>query len=797
MNNLRIFLISVALIVTSAIFAQNITQSIRGQIIEKQTQTALIGATVVILESNPVIATITDNQGYFQLEKIPVGRISLQISYIGFHTIILNNLNLLSGKELVLNLEMEEKIQAMDEVVITARNKEETINKMASISARTFSIEESQRYAGARNDVSRMAANYAGVCTSNDAINDIVIRGNSPAGLLWRLEGVDIPNPNHFGQLGATGGPVSMLNNNVLSNSDFMTGAFPAEYGNAYSGVFDLKMRNGNYEKHEFLGQVGFNGFEIGAEGPVSRKNNSSYLINYRYSTMGALQALGISVGTGKAVPNYQDLTFKINFPTKHIGKITLFGLGGVSDINFLYSERDTTKEDNNIYAHKKRDISSMSKMGVIGISHTYIINNNTYSKLIIGASTMINENTVDSVSTITNVPLPYVRMDLTDSRIYGIFYINKKINSHHNFRIGVNVKKISMNLVDSIYKASYNRFITRTDNNSFTYLNEAFFQWQYKLTDNLILNPGIHFQQLALNNSNAIEPRFGIKWNLSNNQSIGFAYGLHSICQPLSVYFKQVELTKIDYSMPNHNLDFTKSHHFVLGYNLSINKNLRLKIETYYQDIINAVVEPNESTYSILNSNSFTRFTPDSLVNGGNGKNYGIELTIERFINRGFYYLFTTSLYESKYEGSDGILRNTAFNGNYVINALAGKEFLLSSKKENARFKKVISIDGKLTCAGGLRYTPVDIAKSVETNQTELDLTNPFSKQFNDYIRPDVRIAFRLEGYKITQEWAFDIQNFINHKNPYDVTFNSETFEEEMIYQLGIFPMVQYRIVF
>ena len=797
MNNLRIFLISVALIVTSAIFAQNITQSIRGQIIEKQTQTALIGATVVILESNPVIATITDNQGYFQLEKIPVGRISLQISYIGFHTIILNNLNLLSGKELVLNLEMEEKIQAMDEVVITARNKEETINKMASISARTFSIEESQRYAGARNDVSRMAANYAGVCTSNDAINDIVIRGNSPAGLLWRLEGVDIPNPNHFGQLGATGGPVSMLNNNVLSNSDFMTGAFPAEYGNAYSGVFDLKMRNGNYEKHEFLGQVGFNGFEIGAEGPVSRKNNSSYLINYRYSTMGALQALGISVGTGKAVPNYQDLTFKINFPTKHIGKITLFGLGGVSDINFLYSERDTTKEDNNIYAHKKRDISSMSKMGVIGISHTYIINNNTYSKLIIGASTMINENTVDSVSTITNIPLPYVRMDLTDSRIYGIFYINKKINSHHNFRIGVNVKKISMNLVDSIYKASYNRFITRTDNNSFTYLNEAFFQWQYKLTDNLILNPGIHFQQLALNNSNAIEPRFGIKWNLSNNQSIGFAYGLHSICQPLSVYFKQVELTKIDYSMPNNNLDFTKSHHFVLGYNLSINKNLRLKIETYYQDIINAVVEPNESTYSILNSNSFTRFTPDSLVNGGNGKNYGIELTIERFINRGFYYLFTTSLYESKYEGSDGILRNTAFNGNYVINALAGKEFLLSSKKENARFKKVISIDGKLTCAGGLRYTPVDIAKSVETNQTELDLTNPFSKQFNDYIRPDVRIAFRLEGYKITQEWAFDIQNFINHKNPYDVTFNSETFEEEMIYQLGIFPMVQYRIVF
>jgi len=797
MNKVKFLIISLIFVIASNINAQNITQSIRGQIIEKQTQATLPGATILIQESDPLIATTTNNNGYFLLENIPVGRISLQISFMGFNTIVLSNLNLSSGKELVLNIEMEEKIQTMDEVVITAVKKGEIINKMASISARTFSIEESQRYAGARNDVSRMAANYAGVCTSNDALNDIVIRGNSPAGLLWRLEGVDIPNPNHFGQLGATGGPVSMINNNVLSNSDFMTGAFPAEYGNAYSGVFDLKMRNGNYEKHEFLGQVGFNGFEFGAEGPVSRKNNSSYLINYRYSTMGALQAMGISVGTGKAVPNYQDLTLKLNFPTKNIGRITFFGLGGISDINFLYSERDTTEEDDNVYAYENRDVLSKSKMGIIGASHTYIMNSTTYSKLIIGASTMINENVVDSVSTVTNIPRPYVRMDLTDSRIFGNFYINKKINSHHNFRIGVNVKRINMNLVDSAYNASYDRFVTRIDNNDFTWLYETFIQWQYKLTDNLIFNPGIHYQQLALNNSSSIEPRFGIKWNLSNTQSFGLAYGLHSICQPLSVYFKQVELPGLSSSRPNEDLNFTKSHHFVLGYNLRMNKNLRLKAEAYYQNIFQAVVEPEKSAYSILNSNSFTRFTPDSLIKGGSGTNYGIELTFERFMDRGFYYLLTTSLYESKYKGSDGILRNTAFNGNYVLNALAGKEFELSSNKGDAKYKKVISIDGKFTWAGGLRYTPVDVKASMENGQTELDQTKPFSKQFDDYIRPDIRIAFRLDGKKVSQELAFDIQNFINHKNPYMMTFNTETGEEEMIFQLGIFPMVQYRIVF
>ena len=797
MNYLKLVIISLFLVVASDINAQNITQTVRGQIIEKQTQASLPGATVLVLESNPVTASISDYNGYFQIENIPVGRISIQISYVGYNTIILSNLNLLSGKELVLNIEMEEKIQVLNEVVITALKKEETINKMASISARTFSVEESQRYAGARNDVSRMAANYAGVCTSNDALNDIVIRGNSPSGLLWRLEGVDIPNPNHFGQLGATGGPVSMLNNNVLSNSDFMTGAFPAEYGNAYSGVFDLKMRNGNYDKHEFLGQVGFNGFELGAEGPVSKNNNSSYLVYYRYSTVGALQAMGINVGTGKAIPNYQDLTFKLNFPTKKIGRITCFGLSGISDINFLYSERDTTEKEDNIYTDKNRDILSKSKMGIIGVSHTYIVNSNTYSKLIIGASAMSNENIADSVSTVTNIPSPYVRMDLTDSRIYGIFYINRKYNAHHNLRIGVNLKRISMNMIDSIYKGSYDRFVTRIDNNDFTDLYEAYMQWQYKLTDDLIFNPGIHYQHLALNESYSIEPRFGIKWKFSNNQSFGIAYGMHSISQPLSIYSKQVELTDLIHLRPNEDLDFTRSHHFVLGYNLQINKNLRLRAETYYQNIFETVVEPGESSYSILNNNSFTRLTPDSLVNGGSGRNYGIELTIERFMDKGFYYLLTTSLYESKYKGSDRIMRNTAFNGNYVINTLAGKEFKLSSKKENTKYEKVISIDGKFTCAGGLRYTPVDIATSIENRRTELDESRPFSRQFDNYIRPDIRIAFRLDGQKISQELAFDIQNFINHSNPYTMAFDSDAGEEKMIYQLGIFPMVQYRIVF
>jgi hypothetical protein len=267
---------------------------------------------------------------------------------------------------------------------------------MSAISSRTFSIEETQRYAGVRNDVARMAINYAGVAAGNDATNEIIIRGNSPNGLLWQLEGVEISNPNHFGFMGNTGGPVGMLNNNTLSNSDFLTGAFAAEYGNAISGVFDLRMREGNHDKHEFLGQVGFNGFELGAEGPLSKKANASYLLNYRYSTLGLLKLLGISFGTGTAIPQYQDISFKVTSQLGK-GKVSLFGLAGISAIDLLYSEMDSLEEDN-FYANEGLDIYSSNRQGVVGFNYFRRLSEKTYAEITLSADALQNKSRIDTV---------------------------------------------------------------------------------------------------------------------------------------------------------------------------------------------------------------------------------------------------------------------------------------------------------------------------------------------------------------------------------------------------------------
>ena len=792
-KQIRIFL-SLVLLATG-LQAQNLTQTIRGQVIDNQSRATLPGVNIIVVNSNPVLAVSTDLDGYYAIENVPIGRVTIQATFVGYEPFIANNLELSSGKELMLNFEMQEQLVEMETVVITSEDeKTESLNDMTSVSARQFSIEESQRFAGARNDVSRMAQNFAGVRGANDAVNDIIIRGNSPVGVLFRLEGIDIPNPNHFGDFGSSGGPVSMLNNNVLANSDFLTGAFPAEYGNAISGVFDLRMRNGNYDHHEFIGQVGLNGFELGAEGPISKKNKSSYMLNYRYSTLGIMSAVGINFGTGTAIPYYQDITARVNVPTPKAGTFSMFAIGGISQIDLISSNEEDTVD--NLY-NNDLDIYDRSKIGVVGISHQYLIDNSSYTKFTVAVSSIINRDIVDSISTETFDPVPFYSQNFTQNKISANLFYKKKINAKHNFQIGVRWDEYIVDIVDSIYRVSLDRYITLTAFEGNTYLLQPYAQYQYRITDKMILNTGLHYQYLGLNGSNMLEPRAGIKYQMNDKNSISLGYGLHSMMAPIATYFKTVEQGIGNYITPNDSIDFIKAHHIVLGYDRQITAHMRLKAEVYYQQLFDVLIDKDSSSFSVLNAGSFTFGSPDYLVNNGTGRNYGAELTLEQFLNKGMYFLVTGSLYKSEYTGSDAIIRQSAFSGNYVANIVGGKEFSLFPSKKSQKTKKSIVFDTKFTIAGGQRYTPIDLEQSMINNETAYDWDQAFAEQFDDYMRLDIRAAYKMDGKFATQEWAIDIQNITNRKNPLYQRYNPIEGEINTVYQLGLFIVPQYRIIF
>lgn len=804
------------LLLPLALWAQ--TQTIRGTVIDQESKTPIIGAAVVVLGSDPLIGSTTDIDGKFKLPNVKIGRIDLQVTYLGYAPRTLNGIELNSGKELVLNIEMVEMVVKQEEVVVKAeRRKEEVMNTMATVSARVFSTDEATRYAGTRNDVSRMATNFAGVRGANDATNDIVIRGNSPTGLLWRLEDVDIPNPNHFGNLGSTGGPVSMLNANVLNNSDFLTGAFPSDYGNGISGVFDLKMRAGNNERHEFLGQIGFNGVELGAEGPFSKKSGASYLFNFRYSTLALFKLGGVDFGTGDAVPNYSDMSFKVRVPTQKAGIFELFGMGGISSIDFVASQNKDG--GTNFYSQGGIDIYDRTKTGVVGFSHTYLFKNASFLKTTVAMSTQLNQDVIDSVDVSKN-PFDWYRQNFQDHRVQGHMFYKQKINAKHNYKVGWRTTVFYSILKDSAFIPAWERFETMTDFEGVTALLQPYATWQWRWNDAFTMNTGLHFQYLTLNNAYAIEPRWGLQWQVNPRHRLSLAYGLHSQMMALDKYFLVVEDSLGNEERPNRNLDFVKSHHVVLGYDWGLPFDMRFKAEAYFQYIYDAGIDVESSSYSTVNVGSFSTTGPERLRNGGTGTNYGLELTFEKFLSHGYYWLLTASFYDSKYTASDGVLRNTVFNGNYVVNVLGGYELRLNRKvpreripkpnlndKQLARWNKKedrrkstshsLKFDVKFTVAGGSRYTPLDLDASAATKRAVYNDADAFANQFEPYYRLDLGLTYRVSRKRMSQEFSASCQNVTDKKNPLYATYNPDQNRLENIYQLGIYPLLQYRILF
>lgn len=773
------------LLIPTISFSQNNTQNIRGTVTDKLSQSPLFGVTIQI--SSIQKGAISDTLGKYTLSNIAPDRYDIKISYLGYKSFTIPNVVVTSGKEVILDITMEEEFTKLNEVVVKGTNKGGTNNKLASVSARTFSMEEVNRYAGGRSDPARLVANFAGVSAPDDSRNDIVIRGNSPVGVLWRIDGMNVTNPNHFASVGTTGGAVSALNTNLLKNSDFFTSAFPSEYGNATSGVFDLGFRSGNNKKRETTLQAGvITGVELTTEGPFSKKSDASYLVGYRYSLAGIAQAVGVDIGT-TATPTYQDLSFKLNSGTSKFGKFSMFGILAASTIEI------SGGSGNSLYGGGNQ-VDFASKIGIGGVNHFKQLNSKSFISSTVGINYSSTDQTGYGFDPMADSSYIKETSQVAKTTYFLSTNYNLKINSRLFFKVGLIDEVIGLDLY---YKTKDNIFAPEKqiwDYQSNTNLVQGYAHLKYSVSSKLTVNVGVHSNYFMLNKSTSIEPRLGLIYNATAKSSFNFGYGLHSQQQPINVYFLQTTDNTGNTVYNNLDLDFTKSHHFVLGYNIQPFNDWRIKTEVYYQSIYNVPVSSYSSNYSMLNTGStFKTDLADSLVNDGTGTNYGIELTVEKFFSKGYYGLITASLYQSKYTGSDGVEHNTAFNGRYVYNVLAGKEWKVGKEKRNS-----LSIDIKFTNAGGRAYTPIDLEASNLAGREVLS-TDAYSSYYSNYYRLDFKAGFTLNSSKrkIAQTFSLDLQNVTNHDNVFSQSYDRQSQSISTTYQLGFFPNVVYKIQF
>ncbi len=792
----KIILLTLSIFISCSVFSQK-SNTVRGIVTDAVTGAPLVGANVQMLNTVPLKAAATNANGEFIIENAPLGRHSFTVSFVGYNAQTQANVMIMSGKETELNFALEEKVNTLSDVVVKPTlNKEKPLNENALISARSFSVEETERYAGSLGDPARMAANFAGISQSNDARNDIIIRGNSPMDLLWRVNGIEVANPNHFGAQGTTGGPVSMLNKNLLKNSDFLTSAFPAEFGNALSGVFDINLRSGNREKYEFTGQVGFNGFEAAAEGPIpmGKTAKGSFIADFRYSTLELMSNIGFlkeNSATGTAIPKYKDFTLVADLPTK-IGKFRITQLWGSS---FISMGRNFKMEENSNYNQVGSATDFGAMLNVTALSHKLFLSENTGLTTALSYQQSKNTLQLDTVDYKNKTYFNQYGKEQKEDKLSGSLTLKHKFSSKNNVSAGVIFDHYITNFNDSVYSKIYGkRLILNKEINRLSNLYKFFANWQHKFSDVLQMNVGVFNQYYDLTKENSVEPRFGMQWNFMPKNSLSLGYGMHTQTQPKTTYFEKSYNPASDaYEQNNLHMQFSKSRHLVIGHDFSDGQQFRIKTELYYQSISNVPVSKTIAAYSMLNFGSgFAVPKADSLVNKGAGRNYGVELTIEKFMTKGFYGLFTASVFNSLYKGYDNVWRNTAFNNNFVLNLLAGYEWKLGERN-------YLTLDGRSTYAGGMRYVPIDLQASIAAGEDRYNWNAAYEKRHKDYFRTDVRIGFKMNSKKrkLTQEWAVDLQNVTNYKNIFNESFNPQTGKTYTVYQQGFMPMMLYRIIF
>lgn len=801
-------------------FAQSQTQIIRGHVSDKESQQPLRGARIVITTNSKDSGTfaLTDTLGDFQIPAVPIGRHNILVTMTPYRDVQLQNVILTSAKEVILNIEMQEDLTAFKSVKATAKKRSGQVNNQSAlVSARLFSVDETDRFAGSRGDPARMASNFAGVQGADDSRNDIVVRGNSPQGVLWRLEGIDIPNPNHFSIPGTTGGPVSIINNKILANSDFFTGAFPAEYGNSTAGVFDLKLRNGNNRRNEFSTQFGFLGWDLMAEGPLSKKTKSSFLFTYRYSTLALFEKMNIKIGTD-AVPKYQDASFKLNFPIAGKGSLSFFGIGGNSKINILVSDQKESSSE--LYGDDDRDQLFGSGMGVLGAAFTWNLNKNSYLKVVVAKTHqrvdalhhLVFRHATDTFERDGETIYKWQVDSLVKNMFYSFRINSTGANIFHNVKLGTKtILRYGLNITAYDYRfrdsalnfdfmdtANYWKWFKRWNSDGTGLQVLPYVQAKWQASKKLTISGGLTAQYyrvsdnasgVSSSSTSFIQPRLGMRYQIDAKQSINFGYGIHSQVQPAYTYF---------YILPGnskpHNLGMglTHSTHYILGYDRFIRQDKRFKIETYYQQLSNIPVETKKSSFSLANTGTgFNRFFPDTLQNSGTGYNYGVEFTLEKSFTKGYFYLIAFSLFEAKYRGSDNVLRNSDFNTNYAMNGLIAKEWKVSKRG-------ILNAGGKITMAGARRYSPMDtLASRRQREYIEQDALKNTLRFGNAYARLDLRVSYKINAKRITHEFALDLVNVTNRRNVLKYSYTSETpyYKEE--YQLGFLPLFYYKLDF
>ncbi len=778
-----------------SVMGQGLTQSLTGKVVDATTNEPLIGVNVVILDGTSQLGALTDIEGSYTIKNVPVGRQNIRYSYVGYEPVTYNGILLTTAKPYVLDVAMNTTQTQLEELVVTAVGDKQPLNNMAKVSARSFSIEESQRFAGGLSDPSRVAHNFPGVTFGNMQDNGVVVRGNSPANILWRIEGIEVPGASHFGGGNLAGaGLITIFSAQVMGTSDFISGAFPAEYGNATAGVFDINFRKGVTDNTCYTAQLGVLGADLAIEGPLGKQSESSYLVNYRHGFIGYYGKMA-----GGAEPYYQDLSYKINLVSKKAGTFSFWGIGGLSSIFTPYGkyEVDEGEVDRRETATDFEQDDIAFDVGAVGLSHRLRTGKKTFLNTTLAAThsgynSKTDWFTPDNDTLNTGTLTPYTAIKSNENKYTLRSTFTYLITPRISHTTGVVADLLHFNYRAKQADRPLDQLTEFLNTNGNTYALQAYSQSNVQVMDRLSLQAGVNLQYFNLNGETTLEPRAGLQWQPLSRLKLGVGYGLHTRREEPKIYL-------FTYTTPNNEirnnttLKRKKAHHFIVSAGLQLTHSIRVELEGYYQHLFDIPVVA-DSAYSFANYTQLWELDKP-LSNEGTGTNKGIDFTLEQSFHNNYYYLLTASVFDSKYTGGDGVERNTLFNRGYLTGLAAGKEFVITRKKKNQ--VNLLGFNFNVNYMGGQRTTPIRIAESEEQQRAIFDYDQLYSRQARPELWINAGITYKINKEKRTATWGLDFQNATLNQQfqGYEYNFVQKTVTEERV--LFLMPNFYYKLEF
>ena len=785
----------VAILLCGAMSMQ--AETLRGTVKDAITGEPLIGATVKIAELNNA-AAVADMDGNFIINISKGGRYTIETNYIGYEPSVMKEIMIAGAKEVVVDIALRENSTELKEVIVKPRvNKEATVNPNVLTGGVMLSMEEASRFAGGYNDPARLVMSFAGV--SGDAGGSgLSIHGNAPERMQYRIEGVEVFTPNHFNDMWNAGyGLVSGLNSNVIGNSDFFTSTFNANYNNALSGVFDVKMRSGNNSKHENILQIGTVSEELTLEGPISRKNNSSYIVNYRYGFTSLVDKLGL-VDTEGSHMGFQDFSVKLNFPTKRAGTFSIFGLGlfdtnhddplKIEDVHSVYDVSNNDSKLSQVLAGASHKIYFGNKWtwrNTVAYNMQHLKSDMSYYKVIRNNDKLVYEE--------PKKDYPFSQQQMNEDRLVFNTELSKQVTSKWLTQFG---GEYSHRFFDLYYRSHDQLYDTVNPMTEYarmkdnTGLANIFWQNLFTLSDKFSLSLGVAGNYFLLSKDLSVEPRVSFKWDPNEKNSFSIGYGLHSMLEKLDTYFYR----DLAGNTPNKDLGLSKAHHVHATYTHKFNSNLTLRMNAYYEYGFNTPVGINGSTYCV--TNRYYNYTNEPLVSKGNTRNYGGDITLEHYMTRGFFGQVNFSLYKAEYRGQDKVWHNQLYDRGFMFKILGGKEWMIG--------KNVLNVSAKYSIQGGLRYSPVDVDKMRADAAAGIIYDSPiykdgevFTKRFDPTGVVDFTVSYKINKKKVSHTIAFEGLNVLGTKVPQFQRFDLGTLDVRTDEGSISFPNIFYRLDF